>query len=393
MSLDLLLLNLESDLYTYDYFQQNDVCRFCWRRQALSQLIEISTDRTTENYIMDKITECLDIDISRCACPKMICTECFGQINSFHNFKKFCQESDRRLRKLVSNHELLIANGADTVKIENHAVKKDGHFDDFLDRLKASDSESELAIILNEKKVWKRKPKRTATYCNICRIDFEKAEKFNTHNSKYHGIEKGGGFKCFGCERLFKNRKSRLGHEIKFCKSLKDGYKCSVCDRYLPRRGMYESHMRDHKRNVKVHLPEELFKCPKCDLSYRTKQLLDEHMFQHKSDMKKYVCERSSIKSAIRHTGERPYQCCICPQRCISSSNLRAHQQRHLGIKTHECKICNKKFGYKVSLQEHMATHAPAQAHACEQCAASYSRLRALKRHMAAKHTEKMPPE
>ncbi|CAG9574341.1 unnamed protein product [Danaus chrysippus] len=87
----------------------------------------------------------------------------------------------------------------------------------------------------------------------------------------------------------------------------------------------------------------------------------------------------------LKHTGERPYKCNVCPQRCISSSNLRAHQQRHLGLKVHECTICNKKFGYKISLKEHMSTHAPS-SFSCDQCNSTYSRLRGLRRHLLTKH-------
>ncbi|XP_034837935.1 zinc finger protein 391-like [Maniola hyperantus] len=420
MSLDLLVLNFDSGVYNFDYFQQEDVCRFCWKREASSP----STEIKVENDLTAKIAECLDIDITRCDHPKKICPECSSQIDKFFNFKKICQETEKKLREILSNHELIVEN----VKIENEDVDfKDGNFDNFLNCLKDSDGESERP---NQKRSkWKHKPKRTATYCNICRLDFENASKIISHNSECHGIERGG-FKCFGCEKVFRNRKSRLGHEQNFCKNLKDGYKCSMCDRYLPRRGMYEAHMQNHRQNGRVELPEEIFKCNKCNLLYKTMQLLKEHILTHKEDKKKYVCEscgrvftrndyllkhklthtgekqhgcphcsfratqRSSLVVHIRkHTGERPYQCSVCPQQCVSSSNLRAHQRRHLGIKMHECKICSKKFGYKVSLQEHMSTHAPAQTHACDQCAASYSRLRALKRHITAKHTEKIPAE
>ncbi|XP_052745684.1 zinc finger protein OZF [Bicyclus anynana] len=420
MSLDYLLIKLDSDMYNFEYFQQVNVCRLCWKTDPLSQLIEISTENTLKNDIVDKIIDCLEINLKPSSLPKNICSDCFDRIDKYYSFKKFCQKSDKKLREILSNHE------NSTIKKED--VVGDETFDCF-ESLKGSDSENDLKIE-ELRKYNKRKPKRTPSYCNICRLDFENAEKFEIHNSKCHGVENGG-FKCFGCTKLFKNRKSRLGHEVNFCKSMKDGYKCVSCDRHLPRRGMYESHMRDHQRNVAIQLPDELFKCIKCDLSYKTKQLLQDHGLKvHKNDVKKYVCEscgrvftrndyllkhklthtgekqyecphcsfratqRSSLTVHIRkHTGERPYECSFCPQRCISSSNLRAHQQRHLGIKSHECKVCNKKFGYKVSLQEHMATHMPTQAHQCEQCTASYSRLRALKRHMAARHPEKNPPD
>ncbi|XP_061385057.1 zinc finger protein 239-like isoform X2 [Danaus plexippus] len=358
-----------------------------------------------ENYFQ-KITECLDIDLTKYDHPNKACDSCLDQINKFHDFKKFCQETDRRLREIFENqHNIIKKVGRQSTIVE------------IFDCLQ-TDSENEKKEI---KKSWRYKPKRTPTYCNICRIDFKTLEKFSEHSSQEHGIESGL-YKCFGCEKRFKNRKTRLGHELKICKNLKNGYRCGICNRYLPRRGLYETHMRDHRGNVPMKLPNDLFKCRKCDKVFDTNDNLSRHVSEHDLNEDNYICEkcgrvftrkdylhkhklthtgekqhtcphcdfrtiqRSSLIVHIRkHTGERPYKCSVCPQRCISSSNLRAHQQRHLGLKVHECTICNKKFGYKISLKEHMSTHAPS-SYSCDQCSSTYSRLRGLRRHVLTKH-------
>ncbi|XP_047541945.1 zinc finger protein 816-like [Vanessa atalanta] len=422
MSYDLELLN--SGVYSYDYFQQDDVCRFCFSRNAFTEIIELSSENnfnTIKTDLVEKILDCLNIDLSHCIHPNKACDECCKQINKFHFFKKFCQETDRKLREILNNNK---SDKCENIKLEkdNGEIENDS-LHDLYDDLNSDDCESKHANKAKIK-VWKYKPKRTPTYCNMCMVDCENADEFKSHNFKYHGIDNDGSYKCFGCEKKFKNRKSRSSHEIHFCKGLKDGYKCNICNRYLPKRGMFEAHMRDHRENVPIQLPEEIFYCQKCDKLFKTMENLKGHIeLEHDTDKKQYVCEscgrvfnrkdylnkhklthtgeklhvcphcgfrarqRSSLTVHIRkHTGERPYRCNVCPQRCVSSSNLRAHQKRHLGLKVHECNICNKKFGYKVSLHEHMSTHAPAQTHACAQCGAAYAHARGLRRHVRAKH-------
>ncbi|CAH2062351.1 unnamed protein product, partial [Iphiclides podalirius] len=188
--------------------------------------------------------------------------------------------------------------------------------------------------------------------------------------------------------------------------------------------------MRNHRENVPIDVPLDIFKCVKCFKLFSTKANLSKHKSVHDSEKKNFVCEscgrvftrqdylhkhklthtgvkqhvcphcgfrttqRSSLTVHIRkHTGERPYSCDVCPQRCVSSSNLRAHRRRHLGLKKYECTICSKKFGYKVSLEEHVASaHERSQTHACQQCGAVYTRVRGLRRHQLAKHAKSGAP-
>ncbi|XP_045457182.1 zinc finger protein 771-like [Melitaea cinxia] len=425
MSYDPAILN--SNMYSYDYFQQDDVCRLCWNRNAFTKIIEISSDNdydVIKTDIVEKIIDCLDIDLSHHIHPNKACDECFNQINKFHCFKKFCQETDKNLRAILNEGPKTVPS-IDIIKLEDDEVKTKSIDDLFDDNHSEEQCEYEIKRKTKIRR-GKYKRKRTPTYCNMCMTDFENVEQFKSHNLQLHGIESDGTYKCFGCNKKFKNRKARFSHETYFCKGLKDGYKCSICDRYIPKRGMFEAHLRDHRQNVPIKLPEELFKCQKCEKLFRTMENLKVHVeSEHDVDKKMYVCEscgrvfnrkdylnkhklthtgekqhvcphcgfrtgqRSSLTVHIRkHTGERPYRCSVCPQRCVSSSNLRVHQARHLGVKVHECQICNKKFGYKISLREHMSSHAPAQAHACGRCGASYAQPRGLRRHVAAKHAQ-----
>lgn len=296
MSLNLSLQALDSDLFSAEYFLQDDVCRLCWNKNAYRNISqELSEDEATNNELAEKIQECLNIDLSQKSYPNKVCNNCSLQIENFHEFKIFCKETDRRLQniakiqieELTCDVKLEKLQDLSTIELE---LGKTESFDGFLDTLQSDNEE-----IVTEKKGKlknKYKPKRCPTFCNICLVDYENKETFIKHNIESHGVEDNGEtFKCFGCEKRFKSRKTRLGHELNFCKGLKDGYKCPLCERYLPKRRTYEAHMRDHRNNVTVKLPEDIFKCKKCFELFKTKESLKKHAAVHETDKKNFVCE------------------------------------------------------------------------------------------------------
>lgn len=421
-------ISTDSDQYNYEYFSNEDVCRLCWNKNADNDIVLKYAENSTEICLLDIIKDCLQIELEDTHLNK-VCVDCLNEIKRFYLYKTFCQETDAKLRIILQkgfedtkikelSSDLIKSEDIDEVYDKIDDI--DPYFDDTLEYVE--DTEKKLKSISKVRK--KYLSKRSPTYCNICCLDLESIDSLSQHNAELHGIENNGTlFKCFGCEKRFKSRKTRISHEVNFCKGLKDGYKCTICDRFLPKRCTYEFHMRDHRHNTLTELPEHIFKCSKCVKLFKTKELLKLHMVEHGKE-KNFVCDicgrvftrqdylhkhklthsgvkshqcphcefratqRSSLTVHIRkHTGERPYSCDMCPQRCISSSNLRAHRRRHLGVKKYECPICSKKFGYKISLEEHISsTHVRSESHPCEHCGATYTRVRGLRRHLAAKH-------
>ncbi|KAJ2940194.1 hypothetical protein O0L34_g11760 [Tuta absoluta] len=472
--------DVENALYSKEYFLQDYICRFCWAKDAMIEC-------TWKSPLFFKVEYCMNIDLSQDDpgyYPNKVCQECYDKIEQFYDFKTFCHNANDKLYRILNNDLDALAINADlsptVVKAVKNEITEHTICEESIDGFSNSPQRSELSLqnILESPKSTKESPdnnitctrqeekakplnkfeenpekncitrkkssktktfnkettknpikqsyrrKKCSSYCNICCENFSDQDTFIKHNSEAHGIEKDGRFKCFGCGKLHQSRKARLGHEGQFCKELENGYKCSLCNRYLPKRGAYEKHMRDHRLNKVIELPEDsLFKCNKCmeqftkkaDLKvhfeshapkkmyvcetcgkvFSRRDYLNKHNVTHTGD-KRYVCphcgfrttQKNNLTIHIRkHTDERPYSCDLCPQRCVSSSNLRAHRRRHLGLNSFQCTICNKKFGYRLSLKEHIAiTHERSQSYPCEHCPSVYARKKGLKRHLLSKH-------
>lgn len=129
MSITLSLL--DNDFYTYEYFLQDDVCRFCWNRNADQEISSKTEEIDVEkkHVLYYKIQECLNIDLCEEKWPnypKNACMACCTKIEDFHNFKQFCQETNRKLYEIFKNHnkntntELQVGLDLITMKQKNY---------------------------------------------------------------------------------------------------------------------------------------------------------------------------------------------------------------------------------------------------------------------------------
>lgn len=288
-------ISVDSELYNYEYFSHDNICRLCWSKNAeieILQKVQIQ-EKSTDTYLADTIKNCLHIEVDDIHLNK-ICGNCFNEIKRFYFYKTFCQETDAKLREILQKgFEESKVNDLSCDLIKNEDLDEVyEEMDTYFDNSEYDEPETEKKIKTNSKLRKTYLKKRTPTYCNMCCIDLETIENLSNHNSEMHGIENNGTlFKCFGCEKRFKSRKTRISHETNFCKGLKDGYKCTICDRYLPKRCMYEYHMRDHRHNILTELPEHIFKCSKCIKLFKTKELLKLHNMTEHGKEKNFVCD------------------------------------------------------------------------------------------------------
>ncbi|XP_011862554.1 PREDICTED: putative zinc finger protein 833 [Vollenhovia emeryi] len=55
----------------------------------------------------------------------------------------------------------------------------------------------------------------------------------------------------------------------------------------------------------------------------------------------------------VHNTGERPYQCKLCPKAFATSQNLKVHKAVHMRVKPYECDLCGQTFKYHSSMKNH----------------------------------------
>ncbi|XP_034432176.1 gastrula zinc finger protein XlCGF57.1-like isoform X3 [Hippoglossus hippoglossus] len=136
-----------------------------------------------------------------------------------------------------------------------------------------------------------------------------------------------------------KNNKQPLS-DIR-CKTDKNAFSCSECDKRFSRKDTLTIHMR-------IHTGEKPFSCSECGKRFRLKGHLTIHM-------------RS-------HTGEKPFSCSECGQRFSRKWSLTKHMRIHTGEKPFSCSECGKRFRLKCSLTEHMRIHTGEKPFSCAEC-------------------------
>ena len=75
------------------------------------------------------------------------------------------------------------------------------------------------------------------------------------------------------------------------------------------------------------------------------------------------------------HTGDKPYQCKICPAKYKWFNSLKSHSEIHIKEKSYKCEFCPKKFGVEVKYKRHVECHTRDKPFVCEICAKQFRKL------------------
>nr|XP_053623371.1 zinc finger protein 665-like isoform X1 [Plodia interpunctella] len=339
-------VDFNSDIYSYEYFLQDDVCRLCWCKKPETEIIswKMKTQSHNKFTLFDKIQDCLDLDLTQMLFPQQACKSCCDNVEKFLKFRTDCKERERKLNEIlkqknenvkIEKEEILNLELIKTDFVVNDAIFFDGLHSDISDVDKTGkrcDDET------RKSKKCKYKHKNTATFCRSCKIDCKSKESLSKHNDEWHGIEEGSEgklYKCFGCGKKHTSIKARRSHEVNFCKDMKDGYKCSLCERFLPLRSMYLAHKKAHRENKPVHIPEDIFQCNKCSKLFKTKDCLRKHLAEHIK--RNFICETCGRVFTRRdylnkhkpiHTGTKHLSCPHCDYKTSQQSSLVVHIRR-----------------------------------------------------------------
>ncbi|KAF5278371.1 hypothetical protein FQA39_LY05860 [Lamprigera yunnana] len=155
-----------------------------------------------------------------------------------------------------------------------------------------------------------------------------------------------------------KNYYKKFKEDVGTSGDAKEKYKCTLCDNVAPNKGTFTRHFLTHsvikectycgkhfkkrsdlERHIRTHTGEKPYKCDKCEKRFSLKSTLDSHIRTHKpggnKDFSCAVCNSCfSSKSSLRvhilmHTGVRPYQCSLCPEKFRTSGHRKSHMNSH----------------------------------------------------------------
>ena len=143
--------------------------------------------------------------------------------------------------------------------------------------------------------------------------------------------------------------------------------------------------------------------CLDCDKVFYSGQAYERHpcmnpdnedLHPHKCKHCSYTCQYPAqlVIHERKHTGERPFQCPVCPYAAVSRGNLKLHMRRHEKDDEKrypfQCEVCKLRLASKYSYRAHLCMHSGNRPFDCAICGTQYATMKDLRAHIIKGHAE-----
>lgn len=213
-------------------------------------------------------------------------------------------------------------------------------------------------------------PPRTYV-CEICSEVVDTREKFKSHVARHKEleiIERGEGFKCPQCDRVFAYQ-SKVDKHIERIHnvSTRKTYICEVCSRVL--KSLHS--LKQHRRTFHSDVPEQArIPCHICGNLMKNNRSMQKHLQKHRENAEmEHICKEcghvSKSKGALwthvryTHKLKRNLPCQFCPKMFKMELDVQEHEATHTGIDLYQCEFCPQTFKFGASYRGHRKRNHP----------------------------------
>lgn len=322
------------------------ICRVCGRSGCTPL-----SDNIEGLNIMSLIRSISNITIERDdSLPKYICTDCLESLKFALNFKRTCEASDKKFRRILN------PTGSLNRSYPSYPYSKHD-FQLILHQMKERRARSEERRVQElrkrEKMEQKKFPKVKQFTCSPCDLTFPNKDKLAAHRRERQCMRRA----CDICGQLVLSIAQHMRHIHKKPEKI-EPHKCPTCGKEFPLTTRLKNHMLVHTNTFN-------FFCDLCPYKCKHKYYLVMHM--------------------RTHTGEKPYKCQLCSATFVNPSNLNKHKLTHQD-KQFKCSMCEKAFRTNTALREHHeATHMNIK-HTCNFCGRHFCYKSDLRKHEIRSH-------